>query len=218
MELTVSYLSVFKILFSVYIFYVDKHIRMQARSKHDLYRQVLNLTFKDASIRYLENINYQQKMSDQGRQIHTSIRRSSQPTFRHLGHLSFPIFQKLYKHLKLWKHANNPFSKPAKLISSFPHPAASWNRRKAAKSAENATTLGSDFEKLEYAKEAKILECPKLELLYYTDVVGVVPMIPEAAAALDPQDIGNGDVPPEWGIDLALNGGSLRYGPWAVSD
>ncbi|KAK7692730.1 hypothetical protein QCA50_004363 [Cerrena zonata] len=184
-----------------------------ARSKHDFYRQVLNITFKDASIRYLENANYQQKMSDQGRQIHTTIQRSQHPTFRHLGHLSFPIFQKLWKHLKLWKHSTNPFSKPPK--PTFPHPAASWNRRKAAKSSEDATPLGADFEKLEYAKEPKILECPRLELLYYADVVGVVPMVPEAAAALDPQDIGNGDVPPEWGIDLALNGGSLRYGPWA---
>ena len=183
---------------------------MQARSKHDFYRQVLNLTFKDASIRFLENANYQQKMTDQGEQIHNTIQTSHRP---HLNQLTFHLFQKLWKRLKLWKHSTSPFSKPAK--PTFPHPAASWNRRKAAKSAEDATEVGGDFEKMEYAKEPKILECPKLELLYYADVVGVVPVVPERAAALDPQDIGNGDVPPEWGIDLALNGGSLRYGPWA---
>ncbi|CAL1706934.1 unnamed protein product [Somion occarium] len=184
-----------------------------ARSKHDLYKQVLNLTFRDASICYVDNNNYQGNMSEEGRKVRNSIRRGQSPLLRRLSYLSFPIFQKLWRHLKLWRVAADPFSRPIKPI--FPHPAAAWNRRKAAKSAEDATPVGADFSTLEYAKESKILECPRLELLYYADVVGIVPVVPEATAALDPQDIGNGDLPPEWGIDLALNGGSLRYGPWA---
>ena len=35
------------------------------------------------------------------------------------------------------------------------------------------------------------------------------------AESLDPFDIGNGDLPPEWGIDLVVRGGFIRYGPWA---
>jgi hypothetical protein len=52
------------------------------------------------------------------------------------------------------------------------------------------------------------------ELSYYTDVVGVVPVDPRPADH-EEHDIGNGDVSPEWGLDLVVHGGFLRYGPWA---
>ena len=74
-----------------------------------------------------------------------------------------------------------------------------------------------DFSVLEYAIERRILEAPVLELSYYADVVGVVPH-QEHDTPLnpsDPFDIGNGDIPPEWGIDLVIRSGVLRYGPWA---
>lgn len=77
--------------------------------------------------------------------------------------------------------------------------------------------MGADFSVLEYAIERKILEAPVLELSYYADVVGVVPRQGYDAPPnpLDPFDIGNGDTPPEWGIDLVIRNGVLRYGPWA---
>lgn len=77
--------------------------------------------------------------------------------------------------------------------------------------------MGADFTVLEYAIERKILEAPVLELSYYVDVVGVVPHRGYDAAPnpSDPFDIGNGDLPPEWGFDLVIRNGVLRYGPWA---
>lgn len=27
-------------------------------------------------------------------------------------------------------------------------------------------------------------------------------------------DVGNGDLAPEWGIDLVIHGGQVNYGPW----
>ena len=94
-------------------------------------------------------------------------------------------------------------------------PAASWSRRRARKTLEEETPLGADFSTLEYAREPKILEAPTLELLYYADSVGHVPSHAATAPSDDPLDIGNGDLPPEWGIDLAICGGFIRYGPWA---
>lgn len=90
------------------------------------------------------------------------------------------------------------------------------NHRRAKKSLDEDTPLGIDFSKFEYAVERKILETPLLELCYYADVVGFVPQSPiREAAQLDPFDIGNGDVGPEWGVDIVLHSGFLRYGPWA---
>ena len=118
-----------------------------------------------------------------------------------------------------WLSEINPWSsKAAHHGVPMPH-APTWARRKHQKSMDEETPLGADFAALEYAVDRKVLEAPVLELLYYADVVGVVP--PPAAGqesegeSLDPFDIGNGDLPPEWGIDLVIRGGFIRYGPWA---
>lgn len=65
--------------------------------------------------------------------------------------------------------------------------------------------------------ERKILEAPVLELSYYADVVGEVPPLPHRAehVGVASIEIGNGDIAPEWGIDMVVCGGFLRYGPWA---
>lgn len=90
-------------------------------------------------------------------------------------------------------------------------------RRKTHGILDDETPVGADFTTLEYAIERKILEAPVLELSYYADVVGSVPAdnVHHAAVTGDPFDIGNGDLPPEWGIDLVIRNGILRYGPWA---
>lgn len=113
------------------------------------------------------------------------------------------------------------------IIASFSQPShprpqtqphiSGFRRRKTNTSAEDDTPVGADFSVLEYAIERKILEAPVLELSYYTDVVGVVPHQGYDATPnpSDPFDIGNGDMPPEWGVDLVIRNGVLRYGPWA---
>ena len=94
-------------------------------------------------------------------------------------------------------------------------------------SQSNSLRIGKRFHKgvdeatpesatLEYAVERKILESPVLEVSYYADVVGKVPIEQHGGAAgLESFDIGNGDLPPEWGIDIVVRGGFFRYGPWA---
>ncbi|CAG8658740.1 14597_t:CDS:2, partial [Acaulospora colombiana] len=54
----------------------------------------------------------------------------------------------------------------------------------------------------EYAKVTTILSCPLLNMNYYADVAGKVPK--ESISTKNPEeiDIGNGDLSPEWGIDL----------------
>lgn len=88
---------------------------------------------------------------------------------------------------------------------------------KSKKAIDEDTPVGVDFSTFEYAIERRILEAPILELTYYVDVVGEVasqPINPRYAAG-GVYDIGNGDTAPEWGFDLVVYGGTLRYGPWA---
>jgi hypothetical protein len=68
----------------------------------------------------------------------------------------------------------------------------------------------------EYAIERNILETPNLEVVYYADVAGVVPTNPlSLEGSHEFIDIGNGDIAPQWGVDLLMHGGTLTYGPWA---
>jgi hypothetical protein len=133
---------------------------------------------------------------------------------RHLAsYLQYGTFLKLWRRLSLATILTPPSRPSHPRQPTQPH-ISSFRRRKIDTNAEDDTPVGADFSVLEYAIERKILEAPTLELSYYADVVGVVPLdtlpIPS-----DPFDIGNGDIPPEWGIDLVIRNGCLRYGPWA---
>ncbi len=190
---------------------------VEARSKHDLYKQVLSIKLHTPSMSYVENEGYNDRMADIGRKFHEQIDRSNSAPLRRASYLSFYPFERIWEHMKLWNFLSaHDHSKPSH--HSVPHP-QTWGRRKQQKSVDEETPLGADFTTLEYAVERKILEASVMELLYYADVVGVVP--PPAAGqenqdeSLDPFDIGNGDLPPEWGIDLVIKGGFIRYGPWA---
>jgi hypothetical protein len=71
--------------------------------------------------------------------------------------------------------------------------------------------------RVEYAKVTTLLTSPELEMTYYCDTVGVVPEVPRVVtgfAGLETCDIGNGDLSPEWGVDLVIKGGIITYGPW----
>jgi hypothetical protein len=68
----------------------------------------------------------------------------------------------------------------------------------------------------EYAKDRGLLDTPRLQVMYYADVAGAVPENPLSMEGTDELvDIGNGDVAPQWGVDLVMHGGNIVYGPWA---
>ncbi|GJE95456.1 hypothetical protein PsYK624_116400 [Phanerochaete sordida] len=183
-----------------------------ARSRYDQYKQVMQLTFQNTLVSFAENKQYEGSMTEMGEKLHANVQRSETQPLRIFSYLSFSAFAKLWRRHKLWniinrRQSHNPL-----------HNASSWSRRRAEKAKEEETPLGINFATLEYAKEAKVLEAPFLDLLYYADSVGVVPRAPDTDGVPrlteDPMDIGNGDLPPEWGVDLAIRGGVLRYGPW----
>jgi hypothetical protein len=94
-----------------------------------------------------------------------------------------------------------------------------WQRRSTfshKKRLDDATPIGADFSEVAYAMETKLLDTPVLDLSYYFDVPGLVPADAELSPknAKDHFNIGNGDTDPEWGIDIVISKGAIRYGPW----
>ncbi|KAI0058067.1 hypothetical protein BV25DRAFT_1994498 [Artomyces pyxidatus] len=181
----------------------------------DLYKQLLNIKFQNASISMNENEQYADSMSSTGERLREQIRLAHSFSLRSFQYLAYSAFAKLWRPAKLAR-AMNSLRDAAKanrqptttLASSF------RNRRKRARSIDQETPPGADFSLLEYAIDRKILEAPVLELSYYLDAVGVVPT-EEQADGVHSCSFGNGGTPPEWGLDLVVHGGFFRYGPWA---
>ncbi|KAH9171981.1 hypothetical protein EDB89DRAFT_2174254 [Lactarius sanguifluus] len=184
-----------------------------SRSPLDLYKQVLNIKFQNATITFKENEQYLAPMVSTGSHIHEQLRRAHSLSFTYFHYLTYSVFSKLYRSARLrdgLRAAAQSFKRQPSDTS-----ARSFRiRTKRANSIDNETPVGPDSAKREYAIQRRVLEAPTLELSYYADAVGVVPA-KQRPVDNEGCDIGNGDVSPEWGFDLVVHGGILRYGPWA---
>ncbi len=92
-----------------------------------------------------------------------------------------------------------------------------WQRKstfRQKKRLDDATPIGADFSEMEYAMETKLLDAPVLDVAYYFDAPGLVPAEIDLSSENDHFNIGNGDTDPEWGIDIVIYKGAIRYGPW----
>jgi hypothetical protein len=128
-----------------------------------------------------------------------------------VSYLSYRGFAKLWRRLQL-------YTLTPRRHSRFTGSQSSTLRigRRSHKSIDEDTPVGAESTATEYAIERKFLETPVLEVSYYADVVGKVPTEQQGrTAGFESFDIGNGDLPPEWGIDIVVRGGFFRYGPWA---
>ncbi|KAI0051792.1 hypothetical protein FA95DRAFT_1675579 [Auriscalpium vulgare] len=186
-----------------------------SKSPMDLYRQLLNIKFEGANVSMVENDQFIAPMLATGEQLKEKLK-TSQPSYpRGLYYLVQHPFSKLWSHAKLGTSMDTLRDAVKSRRNTTPTPTSSFrNRRKRAKSIEMETPFHSDFTHIEYVVERKILEAPSVEMSYYVDAAGVVPH-DQRPWDLEGYDIGNGGGSPEWGLDLVVNGGFIRYGPWA---
>ncbi|KAF8210348.1 hypothetical protein K438DRAFT_1959629 [Mycena galopus ATCC 62051] len=148
---------------------------VQSRSKYDLYKQLLHLTFQQAIVRYVQNEHYRGPMVATGELLKTPIKKYSKLD-QIFGSLSHQGFAKLWRHLKLYA-ATRKFPSNQD-FANHSAPPRSHRAHGKHKSFDDDTPIGADFATFEYAIDRKILEAPVLELTYYTEVVGDVPSLP----------------------------------------
>ncbi|KAG9316547.1 hypothetical protein JVU11DRAFT_2597 [Chiua virens] len=162
---------------------------VRARSKCDLYKQLLNFKFQKALIHLVDNESYQGSMTSVGHAIRAQAETSVYADRIPLNYLSFGVFQKVWKGIRLY----SALFSPNRLAPN------EGEARSRKKSLDGSNFVGADFTTLEYAIERRIVEAPVLELSYYADVVGDVPVEFEGpkGMGLESYDIGNGDLPPE---------------------
>ncbi|KAI5121559.1 hypothetical protein M0805_000740 [Coniferiporia weirii] len=193
---------------------------VQSRSKLDVHKQLLRIDFKEASINCVENPDFWTNGQNIGRCVHECFTKADHATVR----LSYADFKRLWVRCRAYfpyfKSRSNRYRKPNKDKEQK-------KGERIRKAHEEASHVGADFTTLEYAVDRRLLETPLLELTYYADVAGFVPEKPvvnnnpagqtsvTTARDIEHMDIGNGDLPPEWGIELVVQGGAIHYGPWA---
>ncbi|KAG5639402.1 hypothetical protein H0H81_002934 [Sphagnurus paluster] len=188
---------------------------VEARSKFDLYKQLFSMKFQNTVVRYVENESYADPMTSMGELVHARIVQYSM-LGSPLSYLSYRPFVKLWNRLGLLALARK-YTLDRRDIHAMQRQRATRPKTKIHKTPDEATPVVADFSEIEYAVERRILETPLMELSYYFDIAGEVPSPSDLSdnVGIESADIGNGDMPPEWGIDIMISGGIVRYGPWA---
>ncbi|KAB8235559.1 putative fermentation associated protein (Csf1) [Aspergillus alliaceus] len=74
-----------------------------------------------------------------------------------------------------------------------------------------------EWNSVEYARFSTILDSPVITITYYWDIPGCVKhqQLPQELPPREGSLGINGAPPPEWGIDVKVEGGTINYGPWA---
>ena len=69
---------------------------------------------------------------------------------------------------------------------------------------------------IEYGEVSTVVDSPKLTVSVYWDVPGLIPisMVNVCHGSQEFSSDINGDVPPDWGFELRVGGGTINYGPW----
>jgi hypothetical protein len=82
---------------------------------------------------------------------------------------------------------------------------------------ENMLNEHGEWDAVEYGKSSTLADCPRIGMTFYWDIPGPVPQSVDNLGETPPgydTDV-NGTLPPEYGLDLQVHGGTINYGPWA---
>ncbi|WRT63261.1 uncharacterized protein IL334_000164 [Kwoniella shivajii] len=173
-----------------------------SRSSLDLYKMSANLIFHHASVLMRTNVDYSGPLLAHGKKVYDELlKRKPDLTSKPPSALSvFTGFQLLSKQFKFLY--NSKFSTPP--VAGLPTDKI-WKGLARYRDLEDGETKGPKREEREYAKVTNLLETRQLEFTYYADTPGLVPHPPEAPYVDDQDQVGNVDLPPEYGIDIVIH-------------
>lgn len=189
-----------------------------SRSRFDEYKQIYTLIFHKVSVTAEDNKDHLASMAEHGKRLHevfNSIKPRSRMKYAFSGFRSSMMGISTVAIDKPKEQTSQP-SKWTGLGTFMTEAEKEQQRREEAEEAKRLAEKKRHEVGPEYAKDGNLLETPTLELVYYADVAGRVPENPVSMEATDELvDVGNGDIAPQWGVDLMMHGGSIVYGPWA---
>ncbi|RAH43861.1 putative fermentation associated protein (Csf1) [Aspergillus brunneoviolaceus CBS 621.78] len=193
----------------------------------DLYRQVFSFNFSHPVIQMRPNPDFKQNQLAAAKSLG-----SAEEDQAGMKHKRNPIFNYRFQKRRVWHSIRD-------LIPYFQTSVESFHvhQKHADSGPRNSIDLGSDtrwvglsryldesaqddheeWSPVEYGRFSTILDSPGMSVAYYWDVPGCVKTFPPSETSSLPDATWriNGAPPPEWGIDVKINGGTINYGPWA---
>ena len=170
----------------------------KSRSQYDRYKSFVQLAFKKPKLQLRTNVDFKENKA-------TFTRHRKPSRWVRLQH---KIRQLLFK--------NTP---PLSATLQQPSPTNTHGKWRGLSRYQvenmNAARRALLFE--EYGKVTTIVDSSQMELVYYADEAGLVPeqVIQRLFLDDDPYVCANGDLSPQWGIELKFKSSIVHYGPWA---
>lgn len=197
---------------------IDAH----ATETPDPYRQLYKIKLDNPVVEFRDNHDYREDQVDRAvreRQVAKEFdplpKRSIFRRYRRRA------LNRLRDLVPFWRSSVESFS----LGDRTPIPTA--DRERDSNSWQGLTRYLDDLERnehlrwasVDYAAVNTVLDTPEATITIYWDTPGLVAPhrsgMLETSPDLERARNINGDVPPAWGINISVKGGSVNYGPWA---
>ncbi|KAI9641087.1 Macrophage colony-stimulating factor 1 receptor [Ciborinia camelliae] len=211
---------------SILIAKMDKaegELDASASTKLDQYRQLVNFRFRHPVIQMQPNDDYKEDQTTTACRIKRGVPGQSDTSTRRGAH-SHNFFHRQRK--RAWHNLQDlvPYFRSSVESFSSSHDSRSNSPTQGGPNPSSWQGLSryldegekddnSRWSSNEYATVTTIADSPKATMSFYWDVPGKVQWRHELSKSTC--NTINGDVPPEWGIDLSIEGGIINYGPWA---
>jgi hypothetical protein len=191
----------------------------------DQYRQLINFQFQHPVVQMKPNDDYKEDQTTAASKLKHGVADQPQAEEHHVHSHTFWHRQRR----KIWHRMQDLVpafrSSVESLSSSHARPDTATQPGQGPNNwqglsrylDENEQDDKARWSSVEYATVSTIADSPEATMSFYWDVVGTVPDRARGADSPTAEENSNinGDLPPEWGINLYLKGAVINYGPWA---
>ncbi|KAI9798499.1 MAG: hypothetical protein M1833_004766 [Piccolia ochrophora] len=196
----------------------------------DKYKQQFNVQLDEPIIQIKPNVDFKESQSS------AAARSSQRKGHTHQNPQSTSPTKHWFTLLRSINYVGRGLLSMAITLIPFGLYPSSWDERRTSEASSfpgnpNAEkwkglsryldeTLQEEHERwdsIEYGRFSTIFESPRVDMSFYWDVPGLVSTTVagnDQMGGHSTKDI-NGDVPPDYGLDLCCRGGVINYGPWA---
>jgi len=194
----------------------------------DIFKLLMKFEFKNINVAMKPNRDFKQLQLDAAKRIlrerEITDKPAEKPTFHPLEGLKTPFIAiaKLFRRRKRNRGSIRTASITTEMqeapTASMQDPIpgqAQWHG--LMRYLDDNDEGSNEWQDVEYAKASTLVDVEQVDMRFYWDIPGKVP---EIAADMNrppdgEEDHMNGSQPPAYGLDFAIHGGFIIYGPWA---
>lgn len=199
----------------------------------DIFKLLMKFEFKNINVAMKPNRDFKQLPLDAAKRVlrerEITDKPPEKPTYHPFEGLKAPlasISRRFHRLFRRRKH-NRGSIRTASITSDMqdaptaatqdPIPGqAQWHG--LTRYLDDNDEVANEWQDVEYAKASTLVDVEQVDMRFYWDIPGKVPEIAAERSQLlqdEEEDHMNGSAPPAYGLDFAIHGGFIVYGPWA---